>query len=133
MPKGDGTGPTGGGSGTGRGAGQGGGRGRMGGNAMGTGGNCKCPACGKIISWNLGCLPPAAGIQFKKWYAQVENSDISFWEEIRESALAAHERFRDVYAIAWDYVITPDGPFLLEGNTGWGTRTVQLFHGGLLK
>ena len=42
MPRGDGTGPFGGGPGTGRGMGQGGGRGRMGGNrpGAGSGGNC---------------------------------------------------------------------------------------------
>ena len=43
MPRGDGTGPIGGG---GRGAG-GGGRGRGGGFAMGPGGNCVCPNCGR--------------------------------------------------------------------------------------
>lgn len=49
MPRGDGTGPPGGGgSGTGMGSGAGGGgRGRMGGFALGPGGNCVCPSCGK--------------------------------------------------------------------------------------
>ena len=46
MPRGDGTGPAGGGPGTGRGLGRGGGRGRMGGRALGTGGECICPKCG---------------------------------------------------------------------------------------
>ena len=49
MPRGDGTGPTGGGPGTGRGRGmgQGQGQGRMGGFGLGAGGNCVCPNCGK--------------------------------------------------------------------------------------
>ena len=52
MPRGDGTGPTGGGPGTGggRGFGGGGGRGRMGGFSAGPGGNCVCPSCGKTAA-----------------------------------------------------------------------------------
>ena len=49
MPRGDGTGPQGGGSGTGRGMGRDGGKGRMGGKGMGIGGNCICPSCGNKI------------------------------------------------------------------------------------
>ena len=59
-------------------------------------------------------------------------SPIPFWSELRKGALASHALFPDVYAIAWDYVVTPDGPLLLEGNTGWATRMPQIFNGGLL-
>lgn len=60
MPRGDGTGPMGAGAGTGRGMGGGGGmgmgqgRGRMGGFAMGPGGNCVCPSCGKTAPHQQG-------------------------------------------------------------------------------
>ena len=56
MPRGDGTGPSGGGPGTGRGMGQGGGKGRMGGNrpGAGLGGNCICPSCGTKVSHQAG-------------------------------------------------------------------------------
>ncbi len=68
MPRGDGTGPVGGGGpGTGRGRGMGSatndtsgrvgqssGRGRMGGFAMGSGGNCVCPSCGKTVGHGRG-------------------------------------------------------------------------------
>ena len=56
MPRGDGTGPFGGGSGTGRGMGSGGGRGRMGGNSPGAGpaGNCVCPGCGAKVAHQVG-------------------------------------------------------------------------------
>lgn len=54
MPRGDGTGPAGGGAGTGRGMGRGGGRGRMGGFALGPGGNCVCPNCGKTAPHRQG-------------------------------------------------------------------------------
>ena len=67
MPRGDGTGPPGGGgrgAGRGMGGGIGGGMGRMGGNRPGAGptGNCICPNCGTgiphqagIACYNLSC------------------------------------------------------------------------------
>ncbi|MCD6599273.1 MAG: hypothetical protein J7L19_01700 [Dehalococcoidia bacterium] len=56
MPRGDGTGPYGGGPGRGMGTGTGRGRGRMGGNRPGAGpsGNCICPACGAKIPHQVG-------------------------------------------------------------------------------
>ncbi len=54
MPRGDGTGPMGGGAGTGRGLGRGGGRGRMGGFGLGPGGNCVCPRCGATVPHRQG-------------------------------------------------------------------------------
>ena len=56
MPRGDGAGPAGGGGpGTGRGAvSGGGGGGRGGGFAMGPGGNCICPNCGKQVAHQRG-------------------------------------------------------------------------------
>jgi len=54
MPRGDGTGPAGGGPGTGRGLGRGGGRGRMGGRGLGVGGECICPNCGFKVAHQQG-------------------------------------------------------------------------------
>ena len=57
MPRGDGTGPTGGaGPGSGRGGGRGQGRGRMGGNRAGAGpsGFCTCPKCGERVAHAVG-------------------------------------------------------------------------------
>lgn len=48
MPRGDGTGPMGGGPGTGR------GRGRMGGFGAGPGGQCVCPQCGARVPHQRG-------------------------------------------------------------------------------
>ena len=54
MPRGDGTGPFGGGPGTGRGMGRG--RGRMSGGRLGAGpgGNCVCPSCGTKVVHQAG-------------------------------------------------------------------------------
>jgi len=56
MPRGDGTGPRGGGPGTGGGMGRDGGRGRMGGSkpGAGPGGECVCPACGATAPHQAG-------------------------------------------------------------------------------
>ena len=55
MPRGNGTGPPGGGGrGTGRGAGRGSGRGRMAGFAAGPEGACVCPRCGKKVAHKAG-------------------------------------------------------------------------------
>jgi hypothetical protein len=55
MPRGDGTGPIGGGpGGRAMGMGQGQGRGRMGGFGLGTGGSCLCPGCGQRVPHQRG-------------------------------------------------------------------------------
>lgn len=57
MPRGDGTGPMGQGPGSGRGTGGGsrrGGKGQMGGFALGVGGTCVCPSCGKMVDHERG-------------------------------------------------------------------------------
>jgi hypothetical protein len=77
-------------------------------------------------------LPSLIQARYDEVYTRMGVFIVPHWEEIRKSALAAHRYFPDVYAIAWDYVVTPDGPYMLEGNTGWGTSTPQVLHGGLL-
>ncbi|MFA7172286.1 MAG: hypothetical protein WC340_02520 [Kiritimatiellia bacterium] len=75
MPRGDGTGPMGGGTGAGRGMGGGGGRGmgggRMGGLGLGASGSCVCPKCGKSVPHQTGmpCTQvacPACGTQMTR-------------------------------------------------------------------
>lgn len=54
------------------------------------------------------------------------------WRDLVEFSHRAHRQFPDLVAIAWDWVITPEGPVLLEGNSGWGTATPQMLKGGFL-
>lgn len=42
-----------------------------------------------------------------------------YWDEIKQHSELAHAQIPRVWGIAWDWVITPDGPKLLEGNSGW--------------
>jgi hypothetical protein len=57
---------------------------------------------------------------------------IPFWDQICSDSLRAHAEAFDLWAIAWDWAITPDGPVLLEGNSGWGLQDWQLQSGSLL-
>lgn len=55
------------------------------------------------------------------------------WHELADYTHQAHATFPDIRAIAWDWVITPAGPVLLEGNVGWGAAMPQLMLGGFLR
>lgn len=54
------------------------------------------------------------------------------WPALVAWSHRAQARFPDCWAIAWDWVLTPSGPVLLEGNPGWGTAIPQMIHGGFL-
>lgn len=43
-----------------------------------------------------------------------------YWEETLELVRRAALRFAMLRTIGWDVAITPDGPLLLEANSGWG-------------
>jgi len=60
---------------------------------------------------------------------QVENKKLPFWHEISNMAMQAHAQFGDILTIGWDLAITPDGPVIIEGNTGWGVVPVQSVSG----
>lgn len=55
------------------------------------------------------------------------------WDTVVHNSFRAHAAFPDVHAIAWDWVVTPEGPVLLEGNSGWGMAVPQMLHGGFLR
>ena len=58
---------------------------------------------------------------------------LPFWSELVAGSLRAHRMVPGIWAVAWDWVITPDGPVLLEGNSGWWTVMPQVYGGGLLR
>lgn len=59
------------------------------------------------------------------WQRLSATDPVPFWAQIVRDSLNAHQALPKVWAIAWDWVITPDGPVLLEGNGGWGLGEVQ--------
>ncbi|OGU16430.1 MAG: hypothetical protein A2076_03360 [Geobacteraceae bacterium GWC2_53_11] len=91
------------------------------------------PASGLILPFPGQRLPAPALARHDALFARLENCDVPFWDEIKTSAKAAHRQLPGLFAIAWDYVITPDGPLMLEGNSGWGATTPQILYGGLLR
>lgn len=78
-------------------------------------------------------LPPEVKARHNAVHDKINHGAVPFWETIMQSAFLAHRCFTDIHAIAWDYVVTPTGPVMLEGNTGWATTTPQMLHGGLLR
>jgi len=50
---------------------------------------------------------------------------IPCWSELEQYAKQAHMPFSAIRAIAWDFVVTPQGPVLLEGNVNWRIGVVR--------
>lgn len=65
-------------------------------------------------------------------HAATSLSGLPYWSALADFSCRAHACFPGIRAIAWDWVITPRGPVLLEGNFGWGTAALQLDSGGLI-
>lgn len=59
------------------------------------------------------------------WQPLSRLSVLPYWQTVVEHSLVSHMQLFKVWAIAWDWVITPEGPVLLEGNGGWGLREMQ--------
>lgn len=58
---------------------------------------------------------------------------IPFWEKCLEAVIHAHRHFPPLFSVAWDLIVTPHGPVVLEGNTNWRIDVPQQLRGGLLK
>jgi hypothetical protein len=58
---------------------------------------------------------------------------LPFWNELTQASLQAQQALSHVWAIAWDWVMTPSGPVLLEGNGGWGLTIPQMQVGGFAR
>lgn len=50
---------------------------------------------------------------------------LPYWPEIARHACRAHAELPGFWAIAWDWIITAEGPVLLEGNAGWDLSPLQ--------
>lgn len=50
------------------------------------------------------------------------------WSKALKLSLRAHESFAPVPFVGWDVAFTPNGPILVEGNTGFGADDLQIAH-----
>ncbi len=57
---------------------------------------------------------------------------IPHWPAVIAGSVLAHGAVPDLWAVGWDWAITPDGAVLLEGNSGFGLGMPQLFGDGPL-
>lgn len=55
----------------------------------------------------------------------LDGQAMPFWKDIVSHSGRAHAQLPRVWAIAWDWIVTPDGPVLLEGNAGWDLSPLQ--------
>lgn len=68
-----------------------------------------------------------------RYKKKLDNFTVPLWHKCLENNKLAHRQFPDVHSIAWDNIITPDEPILLEGNSNWGIELPQMFCGGIVE
>jgi hypothetical protein len=90
------------------------------------------PLAGRIGRLPAALLSAETAGNYDRVYARLGDRVVPGWTTIRRQSHVAHGHFPGLHAIAWDWAITPAGPRLLEGNSGWGVAVPQLLHGGLL-
>jgi hypothetical protein len=79
----------------------------------------------------LKALPPTRTLAY--WESHpvtgepIEGVVLDGWKETVDLCLRAHEAFGPMPSIGWDVALTPDGPALVEGNTGWGYNSSELY------
>jgi len=84
------------------------------------------------ICSSLELLPHTRELEDSVFCQLSAEATVPFWQEIQRHSLAAQEAYRQLSTIAWDWVVTDEGPKLLEGNVIWGMRLPQEMEGGLL-
>ena len=92
------------------------------------------PHTGVIGPWHrVQHLPLSVRARHDHLHAEIgEISGLPDWVQLVEASHRAQAHFSGIWAIAWDWVLTPEGPRLLEGNVGWGGAVPQQLHGGWL-
>ncbi|NEX18406.1 MAG: hypothetical protein C1943_17835 [Halochromatium sp.] len=92
------------------------------------------PGTGVIQPWPFPArLPQRARVACQCLFGlSREHPALPDWPSLIDSSHRAQAQFRGIWAIAWDWVLTADGPTLLEGNVGWGAAVPQQLQGGWL-
>ena len=91
------------------------------------------PSDGKLdsCSVNRQMIPKALDGDYLE--QQMAGLTLPCWSQVVDLVDAAHRHFSHIYSIAWDLIITPDGPILLEGNSNWRIDQPQVLTGGILQ
>lgn len=58
--------------------------------------------------------------------ASISGQPLPGYEKMIDLALTAHSFANDIQFMAWDVALTENGPMLLEGNTRWCAKVVQV-------
>jgi hypothetical protein len=87
---------------------------------------------GRILGYRRDYLSRESAVAFDQIETRLGERHVPDWDKLCSGSRLAHRFFPGIHAIAWDWAITPDGPLLLEGNSGWGVATPQILKGGLL-
>lgn len=61
--------------------------------------------------------------------APIKGVVVPGWQELKEKMLDLANRLPYMYFVAWDILITPDGPCIIEANTSSGVNIIQLWGG----
>lgn len=56
---------------------------------------------------------------------------LPYWNEVIDLVKKLHPYFYQQSSIGWDIAITPYGPMVIEGNTGYDLMVLQFAHGGI--
>ena len=60
---------------------------------------------------------------------KISGNILPCWEELIDLSLKAHQTLPGVVVVGWDLAITPQGPVIIEGNTGPGLMWHQVAGG----
>ena len=60
---------------------------------------------------------------------QIKGIKIEKWNEIKKEFVNLMEKFPYLYFVAWDILLTDDGPYVIEANTSSGVNIIQLWGG----
>lgn len=93
------------------------------------------PETGKIGSnpnAEINLLPQGRLLETQVLRALGPDARVPYWNEIREHSHVAQMEFETLWGNTWDWIVTADGPFLLEGNVYWGMGYPQEIVGGLV-
>ena len=60
-----------------------------------------------------------------------ENYKLPYWKETLEMVKKLHNIFPGFSSLGWDVAITPTGPKIIEGNSGWDRVVPQVTIGGI--